>query len=216
MNVELRVNQILCLLVLLVILSLPASTKAMNNHNIIDEWSSVTIPAAPTLQSITVDAASTAFLILDIQNKAYSERPRCAASVPEIADFLQKARANVLPVIYSMTPTATSADIIAQLAPLPNEPIVKASVDKFFNTDLDNMLKQQGIQSVIIVGTAANGAVLHTAASAAIRGYKVIVPVDGMSADTPYAEQYTAWHMLNSPGTRNKVTLTNLDLIKIK
>lgn len=37
------------------------------------------------------------------------------------------------------------------------------------------------------------------AAAVALRGYKVIVPVDGASSALPYREQYTAWHLANSP-----------------
>jgi hypothetical protein len=45
-------------------------------------------------------------------------------------------------------------------------------------------------------------------------GIKVIVQVDGMSADA-FAEMYTAWHLANGPGgVGPNVTLTRLDLIK--
>ncbi len=46
-----------------------------------------------------------------------------------------------------------------------------------------------------------------------MRGMKVIVPVDGISADIPYAEQYTAWHLTNAPLVSNAVTLTTIDQI---
>ncbi|HEY8805392.1 MAG TPA: isochorismatase family protein [Clostridium sp.] len=75
------------------------------------------------------------------------------------------------------------------------------------------MLQEKGIKTVVITGYSANGAVLSTATSAAFRGYNVIIPVDCMSANNPYAEQYTAWHMLNSPITRNQATLTKVNLI---
>ena len=88
-------------------------------------------------------------------------------------------------------------------------------MDKFYNTDLEKILRDRGIKTVIIAGTAANGAVLHTATGAAMRGLKVIVPVDLMSADL-YAEQYTAWHLVNAPGTRRQTTLTRSDLIEWK
>jgi hypothetical protein len=39
------------------------------------------------------------------------------------------------------------------------------------------------------------------------------IAVDGMSAPNPYAEQYTAWHMLNSPGTCNRAVLTKVNLV---
>ena len=74
--------------------------------------------------------------------------------------------------------------------------------------------KEMGTQAVITVGTAAHGAVLYTASGAALRGLKVIVPVDGTSADILYAEQYTAWHLVNAPRDGAQVTLTRIDLIR--
>ena len=121
--------------------------------------------------------------------------------------------ANGTLVVYSLTSTGKLSDIVLELVPALDDPIVQSSVDKFYNTDLDKILHERGIKTVIITGTAANGAVLHTATGATLRGYQVIIPVEGMSANDPYAEQYTAWHMLNSPGTRNRVTLTKVSLI---
>ncbi len=42
---------------------------------------------------------------------------------------------------------------------------------------------------------------------------RVIVPVDGTSAENTYAEQYVAWHLLNAPRISTLVTLTKIDLI---
>jgi nicotinamidase-related amidase len=81
------------------------------------------------------------------------------------------------------------------------------------NTDLEKILKEKGVKTVIVVGTAAEGAVLNTGAGSALRGFKVIVPVDGVSSSTTYAEQYTAWHLGNSPRVGPQVTLTKTELI---
>ena len=67
---------------------------------------------------------------------------------------------------------------------------------------------------MIIAGTTAEGAVLHTATGAAMRDFKVIVPIDGMSAGTLDAEQYTAWHLVNAPGSRRRTILTRFDMIE--
>ena len=67
---------------------------------------------------------------------------------------------------------------------------------------------------MIVVGTAAHGAVLYTGSEAALRGLKVIVPVDGMSAESLYIEQYVAWNMVNAPGVGARTTLTKIDLIQ--
>ena len=79
------------------------------------------------------------------------------------------------------------------------------------------MLKEKGITGVIVVGTLANGGVMHTASAAALRGFKVVVPVDGMSSlnlNKLYLEQYTAWHLANGPVLVANVTLTKTDMIK--
>jgi nicotinamidase-related amidase len=46
--------------------------------------------------------------------------------------------------------------------------------------------KAHGIKTVIVTGMSAQDAVVGTGSGAAQRGYKVIVPVDGMSAEDPY------------------------------
>ncbi len=181
---------------------------------ILDEWDAVQPPAPPEIKPVTLDPADTAFLVLDIQQSTCNEqqRPRCVQSVPRIGRFLEQARAQNVPVAHSLTSTGRPEDILAGAKPAPGEPVVRSSVDKFYSTDLDEFLKERGTRTVVIAGTAANGAVLHTATGAAMRGYRVIVPVDLMSADL-YAEQYTAWHLVNAPGTRRQTTLTRSDLI---
>jgi nicotinamidase-related amidase len=91
---------------------------------------------------------------------------------------------------------------------------VSSGPDKFLNTDLEKILRDRGIKTVIVTGTAAEGAVLNTAAVASLRGFKVIVPVDAASSVLPYSEQYTAWHLANAPLVSRNVTLTKLELIK--
>lgn len=189
----------------------PLHDKA-GDQTIIDEWKTVPIPPAPELKPVTVESKSTALLILDMQN-SLCQYPRSIDSIAKIATLLAKAREKGMLVIYSLTSAGNSSDIVSQLAPTPDTLMVKSSVDKFFNTDLDKILRDHGITTVIITGTVANGAVLNTATGAALRGYKVIVPVEGMSSKEPYVEQYTAWHLVNSPGTRGKTTLTKVSLI---
>ena len=183
---------------------------------IVDEWAAVKIPPPPELKPVTIDPKVTALLILDIQNQNCNleSRPRCVASVPKIQSLLSAARAKAIPVVYSLIKTASVTDIRKEVEPLAGEPVVKSGVDKFFNTDLEKILQDKGITTVILVGTAAHGAVLHTATGAALRGLQVIVPVDGMSAGDAYAEQYTAWHLVNGPGTQRQTTLTRMSLIQ--
>lgn len=182
--------------------------------NIVDEWTSVKVPAAPELKPVTVDPKTTALLMLDFMNQNCAQRPRCVASVPAMKKLLDAARAAKATVIYSIIANSTPADVIKDVAPLADEPHVLSGPDKFLRTDLEKILKDKGIATVIPVGTASNGAVLFTAAGAAFRGLNVVVPVDGMSAVDPAAEYSTTIDFLTAPQLSNRAKLTRSDLIK--
>jgi len=116
-------------------------------------------------------------------------------------------------VVHAIFDPRTAADILPGVAARPGEPIVSSGPNKFLNTALETILKERGVKTVIVVGTAAEGAVLNTASEAALRGFRVIAPVDGASSANLYAEQYTAWHLANSPRIGTQVTLTRSDLV---
>ena len=67
---------------------------------------------------------------------------------------------------------------------------------------------------MIVVGTAAHGAVLYTASAAVVHGLKVIVPVDGVSAENSYIEQYVAYNFISAPVVAKGATLTGIDMLK--
>jgi nicotinamidase-related amidase len=188
----------------------------LNEKTIIEEWQDVKTLPPPEINDVIIEPKSTALLILDLQNRNCDQerRPRCVKQLPKIKQLLSKARKNDLFVVYALIRSSTKEDIHEEVAPIGHEPVVASSVDKFYNTDLEQLLKEKNIESVIIVGTSAHGAVLHTCTGAATRQLKVIVPVDGLSASDAYAEQYTVWHLANAPGTRRSVTLTKIDMIK--
>lgn len=203
-------------IVLLIGLLLFFTVAPASAQTIVDEWATVKAPKPPELKPVTIDPKVTALLVLDIVKQTCNaeRRPRCVASVPKIQNLLSQARAKGVPVIHSIIATSTPADIWKEVAPREGEPIVQTSADKFFKTDLEKILKDRGIKTVIAVGTAAHGAVLFTGTEAAKRGFQVIVPVDGMSAENPYIEQYTAYHLVNNPSYAKQVTLTRIDMIK--
>lgn len=198
------------------LVSFTASSSLAQTKTIVDEWGTVQAPKPPELKPVTMDPKTTALLVLDFVKQTCNNerRPRCVASVPNVQALLKLARSKGVAVVYSITTAATPADTLNDVAPLEGEPIVKASADKFFRTDLEKILNDKGIKTVVVVGTAAQGAVLNTASQAAFRGLQVIVPVDGMSAENTYFEQYTAHHLTTAPGVGQQVTLTRIDMIK--
>jgi nicotinamidase-related amidase len=202
-----------CTMALAATLMTFATVPAARAADIVDEWASVKAPPAPELKSVTVDPKTTALLMLDFLPYC-TTTPRCVDSLPAMQKLLAAARSGGATVIYSAAGKFTAADIRKEVAPLGNEPMVKSHADKYIDTDLHKILKDKGIQTVIVVGTAANGAVLYTGSEAALRGLKVIVPVDGMSASDPYAEKITVWQLAHIPAVGSNVTLTRSDMIK--
>jgi nicotinamidase-related amidase len=191
-------------------------------QTIIDEWSSIKAPPAPELKPVTIDPKTTALLVMDLVKQTCNNerRPHCVASIPKIEKLLAAARAKDVMLVYTTVPTTPIADTLPAVAPKGNEPVVVAGVDKFIlgnkDTGLEKMLKDKGITSVIAVGTAAHGAVLYTGSTAALRGFNVIVPVDGMSGDgdITFIEQAVAYILTHAPVLSPKVTLTKIDMMK--
>ncbi len=192
-----------------VVVALPASAQT-----IVDEWAAVTPPPAPTLKPVTVtNPRETALFVIDVMKQNCPPRPRCMVSVPKIQKFLAEARAKGIPVIHA-TFTGNVADILPEAAPRPGEPVITSGPDKFVGTELEKILKEKGIKTIIAVGTAAHGAVLYTVSGAVFRGLKAIVPVDGVAAENTYIEQYVTYQFVSGPRLGPEVTLTKFDLIK--
>lgn len=193
----------------------PATARA---QTIIDEWASAKLPAPPELKPVTIDPKETALLVMDftVQTCTPQRRLRCANSVPKVEKLIADARQKGAFVIYSVAvPGSTAADILKELTPAAGEPVLPPlGPDKFVGSELDKMLKERGIKTVIAIGTQAHTSVLHTGGAAALRGFKVVVPVDGMSGDDLWPELYTAWHLANAARISAQVTLTRMDMIK--
>jgi nicotinamidase-related amidase len=197
-----------CILVL-------GSSVPSSAQTIIDEWPSVKAPPAPELKNVTVDPKTTALLMLDFvkQNCNEKVRPRCPGTLPAAKQLLAGARANNVLVVYSIVANSVIGDTAADVAPNGKEPFVQAGPNKFVNTELEKILKDNGITTVIVAGTAANGAVLHTGSEAVFR-FKAIVPVDTMSASNAYGEQYVATHFTSAPSVAGGTTLTRVSMVK--
>ena len=195
--------------------ALPASAA-----DITTEWTSVKPPPVPQLKPVTVDPKTTALLVLDLMKGNCGVRPRCGATVPNIKKLIDAARAHDMPVFYNLTgQNPKFEDMVDQsLVPRAGEHLIKngRGANKWYNSDLDEALKAKGIKTVIITGTSAQGAVAGSTQGATERGYKAIVPVDGMSAEDPFNELYAAWHLSKGGPVAlvDNVTVTRSDLIR--
>ena len=170
---------------------------------------------------MTLDGKTTALLVLDLQNPSCTaeRRARCVPTIAKVKNLMQGARAAGAMVFY----TVTGADgqkpekpLDPAIEPKEGEWVAQRGPDKFLGSDLEKRLKDRGIKTVIITGSSAQGVVIGTGSGAAQRGYKVIVPVDAMSSDDLYGEQYTAWHMYQGGPAlvTEQVTMTRSDMIR--
>jgi nicotinamidase-related amidase len=181
-------------------------------QSVIDDWNTIKAPPPPPLKPAKIaDPRTTALLVMDVNSQTCTaqRRPRCAASVPRLQKLVADGRAKGMTVLYTLSGTTTAADILKEIAPAPGDSVLPSfGPDKFMGNDLEKILKDRGIKTVIAVGTAAHTSVLHSASGAALRGYNVIVPVDAISSDSPYQEQYTVVHLTTASRVLDKVTLT--------
>lgn len=184
-------------------------------QTVIDKWAEVKIPPPPDLKPVTIKPETTALLLLDFNSQTCNTktRPRCIESIPVVKKMLTDARAKGVTRVYSLSPGAEVKDIAAELAPMEGEPVVASGPDKFLGTELEKILKDKKIETVIVTGTAAHGAVLYTASGAALRGLNVIVPVDAISADSLFPELYVVWNLVNAPRVSAKTVISQTGLL---
>ena len=151
-----------------------------------------------------------AVLVLDMLNDFVTgelKTKRAARIIKPIQKLVKAARAHGVPVIYSNDAHFSNdyevtekwgrhaikgtwgAEVIPELAPAEEDFVVeKRFYSGFYETGLDELLrslyKGLGVETVILVGLHAHICVRHTAASAFYRGYRIVVPRDGVEAFT--------------------------------
>lgn len=191
-----------------------AGIPPAHSQGVMDEWSQVKAPAPPVLKAVRVDPASSALIVMDVSVRTCSraKRPRCSGSLPAIGKLVREARASGVLVLYSLVGHDKRSDIPKAFAARASDTVLTgAGPDKFVGSDLESILKAKHIKTLIAVGTSAEGAVLNTASGASFRDFAVVVPVDGMSSDTLYGEQSTAWYLAHAPRVSQRTTLTAVD-----
>jgi nicotinamidase-related amidase len=184
--------------------------------DIMQEWATVKVPPPPPIKAVTLDPKTTALISMDFNGKTCTPngRARCAAILPNAIKLLGESRAKGMLVVHTATSSMTDAEFVKDLAPKGDEKILRGRGDKFMGTDLDKMLKDRGVKTVLLIGTAGNSAVLYTALGASQRDYKAIVPIDVMPCDDAYQEQFTIWEIANGSQLKDGATLTRSDMIK--
>jgi biuret amidohydrolase len=93
-------------------------------------------------------------------------------------------------------PESKDAEIVEDLAPLPGEVILdKTTSSLFLSTNADFLLRNMGVDTLIITGVVTNNCVESTTRSAGDLGYRVLLVGDACAAWTQEGHDHSLKHM---------------------
>src|SRR3712207_5494026 len=165
----------------------------------------IDVPEYEVQDDVRVASSRTALIIGDMQNDFVKEGgtlvvPDAEGTIPPIRRLLDLARGSGMKVVFTQD-THNDGDpeweiwgehcregswgwqVVDELAPREDEATVrKPRYDAFYGTQLEHMLRQWHVDTLIVCGTVANICVFYTAAGAAMRWFNVIVPKDCVSS----------------------------------
>lgn len=175
----------------------------------------VTLPEITFKRSVKLPAQRSAVIVVDMQNDFVTPGgslvvPDAQASVAVIGELVTRARKAGARIAFTQD-THMEGDkewtiwpehcragswgwqIIDALTPQQEDLVCqKSRYDGFYGTSLDHYLSRVWqVEHLVIVGTVSSICVLHTAASAGLRWFHVIVPADGVSALTEFDQALT-------------------------
>lgn len=144
-------------------------------------------------------ATKQAVIVIDMLNDFVTgalANPAGQEITPKLAELLRAARANGWLVIYANDahlpgdyeekvwgPHALAgtpgAEVVPELAPQPGDVVLpKRFYSSFYETGLESLLDQNGVEEVILTGQHTNICVRHTASDAFNNGFAISVPRD--------------------------------------
>lgn len=109
--------------------------------------------------------------------------------VPTITDLMLEGL--VPPVREEFVEGTPGARVVDELKPAPGEHVIdKRRSSAFYNSDLELILRSQGIDTVIITGAVTNGCIANTVRAARERDLNVIVLSDCCACDMVEDDEY--------------------------
>lgn len=145
-----------------------------------------------------------AVIVIDMINDFVAgvfKSDRAAKIIPNIRALLSYARKRKVPIVYATdahlpnvdpefdvwgshaVAGSWGAEIVDELKPHKGDfRVLKRKYSAFQGTDLDQLLRELKVDTVILTGVVTDICIQHTAADAFFRGYKIIVPTDCVEA----------------------------------
>jgi nicotinamidase-related amidase len=150
-----------------------------------------------------------ALLVIDMQNNAVERAHDRDAVVANVADLVERARREGVPVVWvrhSDDQLARGSDgwhIVPELTPEDAEPLVEKNYgDSFEDTTLGAVLSGLGVGRLVVVGAQTDWCVRSTLHGALARGYDAT-----LVSDAHTTEDQTAW---GAPPPDKVIAHTNL------
>lgn len=198
----------------------------------------------PVPKPVQVDARETALVIVDMENgdlkpggSLQQDAHRVAVLQPirQLLDGCRQAGVRVIFVqsvrdaeqpeftVFGRKPYflrgTWDAEIVAELTPLPDEPVVEKNThDCFCHTRMEAVLAQLGIVpyrwNVVVVGLGLTNCVGCAISGFSVRGYRVVVPMD-CTASATWEEEVTQYQRFMGRAYNYNVAITRSDLLTI-
>lgn len=176
------------------------------------------------------DRPLSALLVVDVQNGVVREAHARDAVVANIAQLVERARREQVPVVWvqhSDEQLAKGSDhwaIVPELTPGDTEPLVEKSYgDSFEATTLEDTLSELRVGRLVVVGAQTDQCIRSTLYGALARGYDVTLVSDAHTTEdatrwgAPPPDQVIAhtnlyWTYQTAPGrTAGTVETTDVD-----
>ena len=165
-----------------------------------------------------MNSTGAAILVVDMLNEFLSEKGvmpflRGRAIVPTLQTLLSQCREWGIPVVYineahrldyddvefkkrgvHCLAGSWGAQVIDELRPKTGDLIVeKRRYSGFYDTDLDTVLRELNVKTLIVTGCVTNICVRSTVHDAFFRGYEVVVPKDCVEATDQREQDSSLW-----------------------
>lgn len=145
---------------------------------------SMYVQSRPRLAALLAGARASGTMVLHLQNTAL---PRRMSDSPAQIRFNLRmhdaARRDGPPLRYTV-PGTPGHDFVRELAPLPDELVVrKYRSSGFWGTNLDMLLRSNGIRTIVVGGCTTEGCVESTARDAMFNDYYVVIAEDCVASD---------------------------------
>ncbi|MCL0075285.1 isochorismatase family protein [Dehalococcoidia bacterium] len=167
---------------------------------------------------VTLDPRRSALVIVDMQryfleDSSHAFIPAARAIVPRLTKLIQAYSQHGLPIVFTrhlntdanagmmsrwwqdlIRADDPASEIIPEFDLSQGVVIEKSQYDAFYETALDEMLREKGVTQIVICGVMSHLCCETTARSAFVRGFEVFFTVDGTAT---YTEAFHRATLLN-------------------